>query len=97
MHKTTIAMLLAIAASAVWSLASGAPYRGSMLPGGLPLVNALAALGLCAAAGTAVRLRIPGTGTRVAPMPRVSRLRSTMAPDHSVQSTVGAPARSGDS
>jgi hypothetical protein len=64
--KTTAAMLLAIAAFAVAALASGARYLEFELPGGLPLGNALAALGLCAAAGAAMPLARPGTVLRAA-------------------------------
>jgi len=59
-------VLLAIAAAAILSLVSGAPWLGVALPGGLPLGNALAAVGLCAAAGAAVRLSRRGTRLRVA-------------------------------
>lgn len=66
MDRTIIAMLLAVATLAVLSLASGADYLGAALPGGLPLGNALAALGLCATAGAAVRLSATGSALRVA-------------------------------
>lgn len=57
----TVAAPLAITALAVASLASGAAFLGVPLPGGLPLGNALAALGLCAAAGAAIGLGRAGT------------------------------------
>lgn len=56
-----VTTLLAITAFAVASLASGAAFLGAPLPGGLPLGNALAALGLCAAAGAAIGLGRAGT------------------------------------
>jgi hypothetical protein len=59
-------VLLAVAAFAVVSLAIGAAYLETMLPGGLPLGNALTALGLCAAAGAAVGLSTRGTVLHVA-------------------------------
>lgn len=49
-------LLLALAAAAFFSLASGAPYLEATLPGGLPAGNAAAAVGLCAVAGLAVVL-----------------------------------------
>jgi hypothetical protein len=64
MSKTITAALLAITAFAVLSLASGATYLEAMLPGGLPAGNALAALGLCTAAGAAVGLSARGTALR---------------------------------
>lgn len=66
-RKNAIAMLLlAIAAFAIFSLASGADVLGDELPGGLPWGNALAAIGLCAAAGAAVALGKRGTALRAA-------------------------------
>lgn len=56
MRSKIVAVLLLTAAFAIVSLVSGAPYLESMLPGGLPVGNALAAIGLCAAAGSAVGL-----------------------------------------
>ena len=55
-RRTLVAALLFIAAIALLSLFSGAPYLETELPGGLPLGNAVAAIGLCAAAGSAVML-----------------------------------------
>ena len=66
MPKPFVITLLAIAAFAVISLVRGASYLDAMLPGGLPLGNALTALGLCAAAGVAVGLSAPGTVLRLA-------------------------------
>jgi hypothetical protein len=60
-----VVVLVAAAAFAVWSLASGASYLGTVLPGGLPLGNALFPLGLCAIAGIAVLLSVPRTALRV--------------------------------
>lgn len=51
-----IAALLALAAFALGSLVVGAPYLETTLPGGLPLGNALAALGLCAIAACGVAI-----------------------------------------
>lgn len=56
MPKAIVASLLVVAAFALLSLVSGASDLETMLPGGLPLGNALAAIGLCAAAGSAVGL-----------------------------------------
>ena len=64
MSNRIVLALLAVAAFALVSLASGAAYLEVELPGGLPLGNALAALGLCAAAGAAVGLGTSGTVLR---------------------------------
>jgi len=64
MPKTIIAVFLVIAAFAGLSLAFGAAYLEETLPGGLPLGNALTALGLCAAAGAAIGLSARGTALR---------------------------------
>ena len=66
MSKSTqiVLVLLLTTAFAVTSLASGAGFLGAPLPGGLPLGNALAALGLCAAAGAAIGLGRAGTMRR---------------------------------
>jgi hypothetical protein len=64
MPKLIAATLLAIAALTVVALASGATYLEAMLPGGLPLGNALAALGLCAVGGAAVALSAQETALR---------------------------------
>lgn len=66
MPKPFVIALLAISAFASISLVLGASYLDAMLPGGLPLGNALTALGLCAAAGAAVGLSAPGTVLRLA-------------------------------
>ncbi len=65
MPKTIVALLLVIAAFAVLSLVTGASYLETMLPGGLPIGNALTAIGLCAAAGSAVGLSARGTALRL--------------------------------
>ena len=65
MPRIVVALLLLIAAFAVLSLASGASYLETMLPGGLPLGNALTAIGLCAAAGSAVGLSTRRTVLRL--------------------------------
>ncbi len=64
MLRIIVVALLAIAAFAVWSLVSGATYLEAVLPGGLPLGNALSALGPCAVAGAAVLLSAPRTALR---------------------------------
>ncbi|MEX2489537.1 MAG: hypothetical protein WD356_08450, partial [Pseudomonadales bacterium] len=66
MQKIIIAALLATAVFALLSLGFGADYLGLVLPGGLPFGNLLAPLGLCSAAGAAVRLSGPGTALRAA-------------------------------
>lgn len=65
MQKMIIVILLAIAAFAVLSLASGSTYLEVMLPGGLPLGNVLSALAPCAIAGATVLLSAPRTALRV--------------------------------
>ena len=64
LSKTLAAALMATAVVAVLSLTSGATYLENVLPGGLPVGNALAALGVCAAAGTALALSARGTKLR---------------------------------
>ena len=64
MPKTIVLVLLFVASFAVVSLVSGASYLEVPLPGGLPLGNALAALGLCAVAGSALGLSARGTALR---------------------------------
>ncbi|HEY5850686.1 MAG TPA: hypothetical protein VIT62_07990 [Lysobacter sp.] len=59
-----IVVLLTFAAFSMWSLATGADYLGQVLPGGLPLGNALAATCLCALAAAAVGLSVRGTALR---------------------------------
>ena len=61
-----VAVLLAFVAFVLLSLLRGAPYLDASLPGGLPLGNVLAALGLCAMAGASVALSPPGTARRIA-------------------------------
>ena len=65
MSKTIVFMLLIVAAFAVLSLISGASYLETMLPGGLPIGNALTAIGLCSAAGSAVGLSARSTVLRL--------------------------------
>lgn len=65
MPKIVVALLLIIAAFALLSLVSGASYLETLLPGGLPLGNALTAVGLCAAAGSAVGLSARRTALRL--------------------------------
>jgi len=66
MKKAFAPLLLAVAAFATISLVSGADYLGLALPGGLPLGNALTAIGLCAFAGAAFALSRRGTALRIA-------------------------------
>lgn len=60
------AVLLLIAAFCVASLVRGGALLEAILPGGLPLGNALTALGLCAAAGAAYTLSAHRTMLRSA-------------------------------
>jgi len=62
----TFIALLALAVFALGSLITGAPYVERSLPGGLPLGNALAALGLCAVAAMARQLARRGVLRHVA-------------------------------
>ncbi|GAA4861028.1 hypothetical protein GCM10023332_11330 [Luteimonas vadosa] len=64
MSKSVVPALLALATFSGYSLVSGAPYLEAMLPGGLPLGNALAAVALCAIAGAAFSLSARGTMLR---------------------------------
>jgi len=61
-----IAALLGLAAFALGSLVAGAGYLQAPLPGGLPLGNALAALGFSAIAGTGVTIARRGVVRRMA-------------------------------
>jgi len=65
MPKIIVVVFLIIAAFALLSLVSGASYLETMLPGGLPLGNALTAIGLCATAGSAVGLSARHTALRL--------------------------------
>jgi hypothetical protein len=65
MRKTFVTLLLVVTAFALVSLVSGAPYLEALLPGGLPVGNALTAIGLCAAAGSAIGLSAPCTALRL--------------------------------
>src|SRR3546814_16479866 len=56
MRNTKVIVLSGIVIFALWSLVSGAAYLEWGLPGGLPLGNALAAVGLAGLAGIAVEL-----------------------------------------
>ena len=64
MQKLACLLLLVVAALCFGSLASGAGIVEHDLPGGLPVGNALAALGLCALAGAACVLAPPGSTRR---------------------------------
>lgn len=64
-QRTIVVLLLAVAAFAVLSLVMGAAYLEVSLPGGLPIGNALSAIGLCAMAGAAVVLSTRGTALRL--------------------------------
>lgn len=61
MRRRIVSGLLVVAAFAAFSLISGASYLEVPLPGGLPFGNALAALGLCSAAGVAIGLSPRGS------------------------------------
>jgi hypothetical protein len=61
MPKLIALLLLAISAISLGSLLYGASYAEWVLPGGLPLGNALAATGLCSMAGASVLLSPPGS------------------------------------
>jgi len=65
-RNITAASLLAIAILAALSLVYGASYLELPLPGGLPIGNLLAALGLCAIPGAALALSPRGTALRKA-------------------------------
>ena len=65
MGKIIVVALLAIAVFSMLSLVCGAAYLETLLPGGLPIGNALAAFGLCAVAGMAVALSVRGTALRI--------------------------------
>ena len=56
MQKRKALVLFALAASSIGVLVSGAHYSEWILPGGLPLGNAMAAIGLCSLAGSAYNL-----------------------------------------
>jgi hypothetical protein len=67
MHRGwKIAASSACAAFALGCLMSGTPWLEAELPGGLPLGNALAALGLCALACTALAIASRGWTRHVA-------------------------------
>ena len=61
MSKLIALLLLAIAALSIGMLVSGGSYSEWVLPGGLPLGNALAAICLCSVAGAAFLLGPPGS------------------------------------
>jgi hypothetical protein len=63
--RIVVALLLVVAAFAVLSLVSGASYLETSLPFGLPVGNALTAIGLCAAAASAVGLSARRTALRL--------------------------------
>jgi len=56
MKKLTALILFVFAAISIGILISGASYSEWVLPGGLPLGNALATIGLCCFAGSAYNL-----------------------------------------
>jgi hypothetical protein len=66
MHRLTVCLLLAIALVSVASLVTGASYLGIVLPGGLPLGNAIAASGLVSTAAAAVLLSASDSRLRAA-------------------------------
>lgn len=65
MSNKIVLLLLTVTAFAIISLSAGAPYIVLMLPGGLPLGNALTAAGLCSAAGAALALSSPDSLVRL--------------------------------
>ena len=65
MPRTIVALLLVVAVIALLSLVFGASYLETMLPGGLPVGNALASICLCAAAGAAIGLSARRTALRL--------------------------------
>lgn len=60
----TALVLFALAAISIGVLVFGAAYSEWILPGGLPLGNALAAIGLCSLAGSAYSLSPVGSVRR---------------------------------
>jgi hypothetical protein len=56
MRKARIVLLLGMVAFSFIALASGASYLEMLLPGGIPLGNAIAAFGLCGLPGLALLL-----------------------------------------
>lgn len=68
MQKLTALLLFALAAISIGVLVFGARYSERVLPGGLPLGNALATIGLCSCAGSAFYLSPVGSVRR-----RISR------------------------
>ena len=64
MQKLTALVLFALGAISIGVLVSGASYSEWLLPGGLPLGNALAAIGLCSLAGSAYKLSPVGSVRR---------------------------------
>lgn len=65
MKRVTAVVLLAIAVASIASLLSGAAWLGTVLPGGLPAGNAVAALGLVSVAGIPALLAVPGSSFRL--------------------------------
>ena len=65
-RNAIVSVLLAFVVMVFVTLARGARYLETLLPGGLPLGNALVALGLCAMAGAAVVLSVRGSALRAA-------------------------------
>jgi len=61
MQRLTALGLFTLAALCIGVLISGVSYSEWVLPGGLPLGNLLAALGLCCLAGSACKLNRVGT------------------------------------
>ncbi|WP_149193984.1 hypothetical protein [Luteimonas suaedae] len=61
MPKLIALLLLALSALSIGTLVSGTSYSEWLLPGGLPLGNALAAAGLCFLAGAAFLLSPPSS------------------------------------
>ncbi|HZX79246.1 hypothetical protein [Lysobacter sp.] len=65
MSRRNLGVLALVFASAVLALVGGGSFLEWSLPGGLPLGNAIAAAGLCALAGMAVVIALPGSPARL--------------------------------
>lgn len=64
MRAGLVALLTVIALGSLYALLSGAPFLAASLPGGLPVGNAMASVGLCAFGGAAIGLSRADTRLR---------------------------------
>lgn len=64
MSRRNVGVLALVFAGAMMALVSGGSFLEWPLPGGLPFGNAIAAAGLCALAGMAVVIALPGSRAR---------------------------------